>query len=44
MVSRRRVAALLRALEVSFRLVRHGFGNWAEIAEFLSNGKSQEEI
>jgi hypothetical protein len=44
MVSRGRGAALLGALKVFTRLSRHGFGNWAEIAEFLSNGKTQEEV
>ncbi len=23
---------------------RHGFGNWSEIAEFIGNGKTREDV
>ena len=44
MDSIRRTPSVWRPLKVNYHLFRHGFGNWAEIADFIGTNKSREDV
>lgn len=41
---RRRASTVRRPLKVLVLLSRHGFGNWAEIADFIATNKTREDV
>jgi len=40
----RGAAFVLGSLKVLILSFRHGFGNWVDIADFIGNNKSPEEV